>query len=484
MAPASTTDTVAMPHTYQAPGQPMAPVSNVSLITSSSPLAASEAGQPMAPASTGDTVAMPHTYQAPGQPMAPESNVSSGSGQPMALLSATTGPSGLPMAPLSCSPMAQGTTTNASSTPSVIRLRLPSSLDSQKPEVFEAVVGLKCTLPEIGEGLERSIVETLIGELNNKFLAGLDSNFSTCRDEEANQTLSERIGDSFIVVGSSHAHRIAEALRRQGDTVTSLADPTWRLTEENVATLASSLKTAVSDNPSATVILQLYDSSVYYSSTGPGERSLPRRGQDGHYHVPGDLVMADWPSFKQIFASSLPLIRAGGELKKILLSPLPRYVMGRCCTDSGHLKNFGTKEYVRAMGNTLGEIDDWIRDLAFSKRILNFSVINTGTLVDLDSPSSKKKELIQWWGNDPIHMTEAGYAKLARNLTVRIDKIREQEEAELDNQPKRRKLDPPHSLPGRVGISRSDTAARRHADSGAPASRTGNSRRDGKIKRH
>ena len=81
-------------------------------------------------------------------------------------------------------------------------------------------------------------------------------------------------------------------------------------------------------------------------------------------------------------------------------------------------------------------------------------------------------------------MTEAGYAKLARNLTVRIDKIREQEEAELDNQPKRRKLDPPHSLPGRVGISRSDTAARRHADSGAPASRTGNSRRDGKIKRH
>ena len=103
------------------------------------------------------TMAMPHTYQAPGQPMAPESIVSSGSGQPMALLSATTGPSGLPMAPLSCSPMAQGTATNASLTPSVIRLRLPSSLDSQKQEVFEAVVGRKCTLLEIDEGLEGSI---------------------------------------------------------------------------------------------------------------------------------------------------------------------------------------------------------------------------------------------------------------------------------------------------------------------------------------
>ena len=307
-------------------------------------------------------------------------------------------------------------------------------------------------------------METLIAELNSKFLAGLDSNFSTCRDEEANLTLTERIGDSFIVVGSSHAHRIAEALRGQGDTVTSLADPTWRLTEENAATLANSLKTAASNNPSATVILQLYDSSVYYSSTGPGERSLPRRGQDGHYHVPGDLVMADWPTFKQIFASSLPLIRAGGKLKKVLLSPLPRFIMGRCCPDTGHLKNFGTKEYVRAMGNTLAEIDDWVRDLAFSKRILNFTVINTGNLVDLDSPSSRKKELVQWWGNDPVHMTEAYYAKLARNLTVRIDKMREQEEAELDNQPKHCKLDSSHTLPGRVGISRSDSAARRHAD--------------------
>ena len=194
--------------------------------------------------------------------------------------------------------------------------------------------------------------------------------------------------------------------------------------------------------------------------------------------------MADWPTFKKIFASSLPLIRAGGKLKKVLLTPLPRFIMGRCCPDTGHLKNFGTKEYVRAMGNTLAEIDDWVRDLAFSKRILNFTVINTGNLVDLDSPSSRKKELVQWWGNDPVHMTEAYYAKLARNLTVRIDKMREQEEAELDNQPKRCKLDSSHTLPGRVGISRSDSAARRHADSGAPIGRTGSTRKDGKNKRH
>ena len=224
------------------------------------------------------------------------------------------------------------------------------------------------------------------------------------------------------------------------------------------------------------VIFQLYDSCIYYSSTGPGERSLPRKGLDGKFHVPGDLVMADWPTFKQIFSPSISLIRAAGKSRKTLLSPLPRYVMSRCCAEKGHLKNFGTREYVRAMGKALAETDDWIRDLAYSKRILNFTVVNTGTLVDLDSPTSKKKELIKWWGSDPVHMTQAGYAKLVRNLTDRLEKAREQEEEKkiTANNNKRRKVDGRDGSHGREGISRSDFSARRHGgDSGPSRNKTG-----------
>ena len=42
------------------------------------------------------------------------------------------------------------------------------------------------------------------------------------------------------------------------------------------------------------------------------------------------------------------------------------------------------------MGNSLAEMDDWIKDLAFSKRIQSFSVVCLATLVDLDSPRDKK----------------------------------------------------------------------------------------------
>ena len=93
----------------------------------------------------------------------------------MALLPTAKGPSGSPMAPLSC-PMAQGTALLN------IRLRLPASLDSMKPEVFEAAVRQDLCLPELDEGQECVIIETLVGELNCKFHVGLDTNFNTSRD--------------------------------------------------------------------------------------------------------------------------------------------------------------------------------------------------------------------------------------------------------------------------------------------------------------
>ena len=91
--------------------------------------------------------------------------------------------------------------------------------------------------------------------------------------------------DDYIVIGSSHAHRLASALKELGESVQSLASPSWRLNEENVAETATALAGAVKNNPHATVIMQLYDSSIYFSSSAAGELTLPKRGDDGVYHI-------------------------------------------------------------------------------------------------------------------------------------------------------------------------------------------------------
>ena len=73
-----------------------------------------------------------------------------------------------------------------------------------------------------------------------------------------------------------------------------LASPSWRLTAENVAALAPTVEVAAANNPEAIFVFQLYDSSVYFSSSESGELSLPKRGEDGRYHVMGELAYAEW----------------------------------------------------------------------------------------------------------------------------------------------------------------------------------------------
>ena len=122
-------------------------------------------------------------------------------------------------------------------------------------------------------------------ELNSKFNASLDLNFSTSRTPTDHLMEAKADLDDYIVIGSSHAHRLASALKELGESVQSLASPSWRLNEENVAETATALAGAVKKNPHATVIMQLYDSSIYFSSSAAGELTLPKRGDDGVYHI-------------------------------------------------------------------------------------------------------------------------------------------------------------------------------------------------------
>ena len=275
---------------------------------------------------------------------------------------------------------------------------------------------LNLIMKAVDEPTERNIIESLIHELNSKFNVGLDSNFSTSRCKDLSSLEEHMATDDYIVVGSSHAFRISSALTTLGEKVLCLASPYWRLNAENVESTAKSLEEAVKNNPGATVVFQLYDSSIYFSSLENGELVLPKRGEDGRYHIIGELVLAEWTALKKIFNLSAPLLRAAGKNLKIILSALPRYVQGRCCSDQLHLTNFGTKEYATEMGNSLAQIHSWLDDLAHGKRITEYMVMCVSSAIGLeDNPS--KKELARIWGSDPVHLTPEGYSKLAEKIT-------------------------------------------------------------------
>ena len=113
-------------------------------------------------------------------------------------------------------------------------MRLPSSLDSMIPTVFSLDGPANQVMVKIEEATERSILGCLVEELNSKFNASLDMNFSTSRTPTDHIMEAKADLEDYIVIGSSHAHRLANALKELGESVHSLASPSWRLNKENV----------------------------------------------------------------------------------------------------------------------------------------------------------------------------------------------------------------------------------------------------------
>jgi hypothetical protein len=55
------------------------------------------------------------------------------------------------------------------------------------------------------------------------------------------------------------------------------------------------------------------------------------RHVDGTYHVDGALIIAPADMFTKSIKVYLPLLICATEAKKLVLSPIPRYWLHRCC---------------------------------------------------------------------------------------------------------------------------------------------------------
>ena len=70
--------------------------------------------------------------------------------------------------------------------------------------------------------------------------------------------------------------------------------------------------------------------------------------------------LPDGQAVKEPFETALPICRAARGSEILLLGPLPRYAVARCCEDPSHLTNFeedgyveGTKDRIKEVGKQL-----------------------------------------------------------------------------------------------------------------------------------
>ena len=304
------------------------------------------------------------------------------------------------------------------------KIQLPVSLLSFEKKTWTSGGwdDLPNAIGPMDSGTEKFVIETLISELNNSFPLNLDPKPCLAREVAAAAHMRPRL----VLVGLSHARHLAESLESMGASVSLLKLSSCRPTTASIEQAAQELSTAVGGDEDAIVIFQFLDNSAYYARTEDGCLVPAQRGDDNLYHLVGDLVIAPKEMFLHSLKTSLPLFKAAGNRRKLMLSPLPRYLSASCCMLAGHVQNRDDTGFVEKVTEDLSTLKRQIKDFCHINHLGATTCLNTAVLMtNPDGGRSLRMEerdhLLSLWGPDPVHPRPEGYKLLATNILALLE---------------------------------------------------------------
>jgi hypothetical protein len=290
---------------------------------------------------------------------------------------------------------------------------MPSNLDKKGMAVYEMQqLPNKISINPFSSAESDTIIGSFISELNEKFLTKLGDIYST---SDADGEQEDNDSTKLIFVGCSHAKRMAAAAERQGINHSVITLPGYRITAAAVEAASEQLQDEVQTSEGRVlVIFTIYDNNAFFGVGDDGTKTLPVKlsGGDG-YHVPGRLEVADHGVIKALVNSSISLLRSAGEKEKIIISPLPRYIIP-CCGDEEHITNRTEENFKVGVVDGLSEVRRSLKDLIFGKKLRNFKVMDPLDLMYGDDEEGRKRGC--WNPLDPIHPSSAGYDALVQGL--------------------------------------------------------------------
>jgi hypothetical protein len=261
----------------------------------------------------------------------------------------------------------------------------------------------------------------------------------------------------FMVVGGSHASRTARVMSETGYSVVKIIDTNWRIDRSSCEALATTMVGAMKNEDPEVVVLQLLDNSIYYTRRGDGSRVLPKKLEDGHYHVEGELVVASSETQFEHYQNLKPVFDAVGKRPCILIAPLPRYVSDGCCQKAGHVANRSERGYKENMEKQLEGVARKFKNLLFHAGKRYIRVLDPGY-------NLKGTEMADVWGVDPVHPIEPIYKSLVASIFQMAATLKAVEGRD-DRNKRRREASQEDSLP-RSRRPREDGDSRREEGEG------------------
>jgi phosphohistidine phosphatase SixA len=134
---------------------------------------------------------------------------------------------------------------------------------------------------------ERQLVAAIVAELRGKLAVDLDPDPVVDRWPAAVDRPSDQTSKSFLVVGSSHASKVAAELTKLGHKVELI----FEAFKNSSNILAEKVKERMSKKAIDVLLFAVLDNSIYQVLTYNGDVIQSRRDNDGHYHMDGDIMV-------------------------------------------------------------------------------------------------------------------------------------------------------------------------------------------------
>ena len=264
---------------------------------------------------------------------------------------------------------------------------------------------------------ESKFLDVMLTERNLELALQLDTDPSTDRLLNTPEVVRRPL---IIVGGGSHASRLANALGSINPEVVDLSIGGWKVTEDNVRDLATDIGDALeaAESPEGcTIVLQLLDNSLFKGGSKTSQIYPVKLG--GTFHIVGELSTINEDKFKEIFKMVIPIFRAARGSRIILIGPLARYVIQKCCEDPQPVSNADCPTFVEDIRAQLLSLGKLLKNLVHLRRLKHTKVLNLAVLMGLTFTSPD--DLHSLWGTDPVHPTAAAYDTMATNLMDEID---------------------------------------------------------------
>jgi hypothetical protein len=125
----------------------------------------------------------------------------------------------------------------------------------------------------------------------------------------------------------------------------SLAVPGIKATVPALAQVAQEMKSLELGHDDM-LVLDLLSISAFIGTDVDRLPSPAYPGEDGTYHIPGSLTAAPAAAIKKILLNSNVIGKSAAAMHSvILIAPIPRYVTGKCCEDTGHVDNYDGEDF-------------------------------------------------------------------------------------------------------------------------------------------